>query len=620
MRHRASRCGPAVGAVAFLALLVLSAPLAAATNSADRVRIQEHLSQDAVRPGAQIRAALELKIAPTWHINSGDPGVEGLIATRVEMGELPEGLEVSDWELPEGEARSFAFSPKPLSVYEGKVVLRATVSAAAGLVPSTYTLEGKVRVQACNDRMCLRPGRKAFKLQVRVVPEGTAVAALSPELFPSLGPAAPSGEAGPGTGAPEGKVANLLRERGTALTLVVIFFWGLLLCLTPCVFPMIPITVGYFSNQAAGSRFKALVLAFLYAQGLALVYAILGTVAGVTGAMMGSLLQNPWILLGVAVVLVTLSLSMFGLYEFRIPGLESSARGRTGYLGAFIMGAILAVVAAPCIGPFSVSLLAYVGQRGDPWFGFWAFLILAQGLGLPFMVLAFFSGASLFRSGEWMVWVKKVLGVLIIAMALWFIGLTGWVPDGVMPWAILALAAIGALYLGFFEGSGKGSVRFRIVKIATAVVILAAAAFLVWITRPKADALQWQPFSVAALEADQAAGRPAVVDFYADWCIPCFELEHRTFNNPEVAPVLQKFSRYKADMTHGTDETRDWEDRYNVAGVPTILFFGVAGEECIRLQEFVDAEELLRLLDEKDLMDITCPDPLLNPAQGISGF
>jgi len=226
----------------------------------------------------------------------------------------------------------------------------------------------------------------------------------------------------------ESKAPGPLYGWAMILTLLGIFTGGMALNLTPCVYPMIPITVSYFGGQVAkggGGRGRLVMHGLCYMLGLALTNSLLGVVASLTGGLMGAMLQNPIVLLVVAGVLVFFATSLFGLWEMRLPsGLtQAAAKSYTGYLGTLFMGATLGVVAAPCIGPFVLGLLTWVAGMGSPWLGFVVFFTLSLGLGLPLFVLAMFSGQleKLPRSGGWMVWVRKLMGWVLIGMAAHFI-------------------------------------------------------------------------------------------------------------------------------------------------------------------------------------------------------
>ncbi|MCK4775549.1 MAG: sulfite exporter TauE/SafE family protein, partial [Candidatus Krumholzibacteria bacterium] len=275
-----------------------------------------------------------------------------------------------------------------------------------------------------------------------------SIDAAHPEIFSTIkfAEAGTSGDKKDGSG-----FGGIVARRGAFVAFLIVFLGGLALNLTPCVYPIIPITVSYFGGQASGSKGNTLILALLYLVGMAAMYSTLGVIAALTGSILGSALQNPLVTAVVAGVMVLLALSMFGLYEIRIPARLSSVAGtaKKGYAGAFLMGLTVGIVAAPCIGPFVLGLLTFVGEKGDPMMGFAIFLTLSLGLGLPYVFLAVASGSisKLPRSGEWMEWVRKLFGVLLLAMAVYFL-------DPVLPetaYYILfgGLLAVGGVIMGF---------------------------------------------------------------------------------------------------------------------------------------------------------------------------
>ena len=235
-----------------------------------------------------------------------------------------------------------------------------------------------------------------------------------------------SPDAGPsGTDEGEGSLSSAVASRGLFFAFVLVFLGGLALNLTPCVYPIIPITVSYFGGQSGGKKASTVLLAVMYLLGMATMYSALGLIAALTGSILGSALQNPVVLAFVALVMVGLALSMFGFYEIRVPAALSgvAGTGRQGVVGSFFMGLTVGIVAAPCIGPFVLGLLTFVGERGDPILGFSMFFTLSIGLGLPFVALAIASGniSKLPKSGEWMEWIRKLFGVVLLGMALFFL-------------------------------------------------------------------------------------------------------------------------------------------------------------------------------------------------------
>jgi thiol:disulfide interchange protein DsbD len=294
-----------------------------------------------------------------------------------------------------------------------------------------------------------------------------------------------------------------------------------------------------------------------------------------------------------------MSLSMFGLYEIQAPSSVLSKIGgqnSAGLVGIFLSGLLVGVFAAPCVGPFILALLAVVTQSGNPWFGFWAFFVMSLGLGAPYLVLATYTGLlqRLPRSGAWMVWVKKVFGVLLLAVALFYVTLAfeGEWSSWVVPVALL----VGGLYLGFLERTGNESRKFAWTKrvLGTVAVVLG----ITWLPLSPEVGVEWEPYSPERLEQAQAQGQPVILDFYANWCIPCKELDHETFTDPDVILLSQQFTTLKVDLTHfDSPEAEALRERFDIDGVPTIVFLGQDGGEVAgtRVVGFVDADDFARL-------------------------
>ena len=228
-----------------------------------------------------------------------------------------------------------------------------------------------------------------------------------------------------GQAAARRKTTTPFDQKGLFLIFIGAFFGGLALNLTPCIYPLIPITISYFGGQAEGKKGSVILHSVIYVVGMAATYSILGSIAAFTGSLFGAALQIPAVLIGVAAVMVLLALSMFNVYEIRVPAFMNKFAGgsQKGYFGTFFMGLTCGIIAAPCIGPFVLGLLTYVGNRGNVLLGFSLFFVLALGLGIPFLLLGIFSGSlnKLPRSGAWMVWVRTIFGFILLAMAVYFL-------------------------------------------------------------------------------------------------------------------------------------------------------------------------------------------------------
>jgi len=372
------------------------------------------------------------------------------------------------------------------------------------------------------------------------------------------------------------------------LVLLSIFVGGLALNLTPCVYPVIPLTLGYFGGQAEGSKGRQFGLAGLYVLGMATMYSALGVGAALSGRLFGSMLQNPWVLSAIAAALVVMALSMFGVWEIRMPtSLMNRAGARAGGAGAFGMGLFVGVVAAPCIGGFIVGLLAFVAARQDPFLGFLFFFTLSLGLGLPYLFLAAYSGrlSRLPRAGEWMDGVKKIFGWVLLAMAAYF--LRSVVPPPAGRWLLPAVLVIGAVAILVSRLNLKWPVR-----AGAAAILLAIAFFFV-----PHELKGWQPYAPEAV----GAGRPAIIDFSAEWCLPCLELEKKTFADARVREALGRRALLKADMTKmSSPESIALAEKYAILGVPTVIFVDGAGTERqdLRLVGFETPEKFLERLSQ----------------------
>lgn len=385
-------------------------------------------------------------------------------------------------------------------------------------------------------------------------------------------------------------------------TLLGIFIGGMALNLTPCVYPMIPITVSFFGGRTAEeqpSQIKLILHGVCYILGLALTNSTLGVIAALTGGLMGSILQNPLVLTAVASVLVLFATSLFGLWELRMPRFlnQAAAKSYGGYFGSLFMGLTLGVVAAPCIGPFVLGLLTWVASIGSPTYGFIIFFVLSLGLGLPLFVLALFSGQlrRLPKAGGWMIWVRKVMGWVLVGMAAYFIRPV--LPEPVKVLLPIAVAVAAGLHLGWLDNNEAKSRTFPWLKAFVGIVCLVAATIwaMTWVMR--GPGVQWHDYSEEILKQAAAQGKPVIIDFYADWCAPCREFEELTFHNSEVvAQAKDEFIMIKVDVTTGGNALHEkLLKRYDVKGVPTIIFLDPKGEERVdlRLVDYFPAKSFL---------------------------
>jgi thioredoxin:protein disulfide reductase len=567
-------------------------------STLDRVELSVLAGQDTIQSGDEAVFALVMDIEDDWHLNANNPSLDYLIGVelRVDPGDI--GI-VSDIQYPESIEYEFDFAGDELKVYEGESPILLKVMTSGNLPPGEYPLKGELQLQACSDSVCLAPATAEVAFTV-VAGEETVRSPQAERIddFTETG----AFETAPAEG---NQIAEMFSEKGFLWAFAGIFLIGLALNLTPCVYPMMSVTVSLFSanhSENVSDRFRG---ALVYVLGIVSMYSLLGVFAAYTGSLFGSWLQSPVVLASIGLLLLLLSLSMFGLYELQPPSWLMQKMGKTqqvaGHAGLFLSGLLVGVFAAPCIGPPIIALLAFVGAQGSPLFGFFTFFVMAFGLGFPYLILGTFSGAirKLPQSGSWMIWIKKLFGVILIAVALFYLALA--IFPAYSLHAVLMAVVAGGIYLGFLESSGNSNATFVRVKRIAGIGALGIG--LMMFQNLQKESIEWEEYDSAKVEQAREDGIPVMIDFYADWCIPCLELERRTFTDRRVIRETEPFLRMKADLTHfDSDEAGILRERYDIAGVPTILFLGADGEEVAgtRVVGFEGPDQFLRRVEKAD--------------------
>lgn len=563
--------------------------------SATKVRLSVALSTAKIPAGSTFKAAVILSIDEGWHINSNTPTYDYLIGTNLQL-QPKEGVILTDVQYPEGKDLKFAFADNALNVYENTVTIFLTLKVSEKFPKTNDTLVASVTVQACDNQVCLAPSTIPVLLPIEVVAADEAFVPINDDLFSTY-----TGRENLAVGGVSNEIAALFEQRGSFVAFLAIFLIGLALNLTPCVYPMMSVTVSLFGTQTDTNTLRVFSKALIYVLGMATMYSVLGVSAALSGGLFGSWLQSPWVLGGVGILLIGLALSNFGLYQIHAPYCLTSKLGGTtgtGLLSLYLSGVVVGIFAAPCIGPPVIALLAFVGSRADPVFGFWAFFTLSLGLGFPYLIMGTFSGMlkKLPRSGVWMVWVERVFGVILTAAGLFFLSLA-FVPAYAAYVVPLSLIA-GGIYLGFVEPSGREGV-FKRMKWAFGIVAIGFG--VVFADALREPGLTWEPYSEARLKEATASGKLVILDFYADWCIPCLELDRKTFTDPDVIEATKDFVRMKVDLTHfDSPEAEELRKRYSIAGVPTIIFLDRAGEEVssLRIVGYLPPTEFVRRIEQ----------------------
>lgn len=447
-----------------------------------------------------------------------------------------------------------------------------------------------------------------------------SLSAVGLVFVPSLIPAGPTSSL---------DASSLLASGQLFVAAGVIFLGGFLTSLTPCVYPLIPITVGVFGARQAESKGRALVLTSSYVLGMGIVFSALGIFAALSGRAFGSVLGNVWVNVALAIFMLALAASMFGAFELALPSslaTKLNGVGGGGIIGALLMGSVAGFLAAPCTGPVLTGVLTWVALTKDPVIGGGLLFIYAMGIGVPFFLIGVFT-VRMPKSGVWMEWVKSVFGIALLAMAVGYVervvpnlgekitalaaslGHSGAVTLG----AALAFVGVllGAVHLSFKEGRqwlpkslGVTAllVAFLVRMAAPATMIpvdprnvgpTAGGTEFVWALQFKSD-LSTAKFDEVLAKA-KADCKPVMIDFFADWCAACKELDKLTYVSPEVAAESRRFVTVKVDGTDESEATETLYQRFGVKGLPTVAFIDPMGEvlQNPRVAGFLPPEKFL---------------------------
>jgi thiol:disulfide interchange protein DsbD len=564
-------------------IMALCAPTAWGTTATVAV-VQ---SRDGYPAGGSYPILFRIRISDPWAIHETGKSVGGLIPTVLSFKQVP-GVQVVRIRFPESQEKQFSFSKETIKVYAGSFLVSAVLKVGKEASEGERKIMGSLSYQACSDVACLPPETVPISFPVNITATEAQTKRINDPLFsegkPQQGPGDFPGGWKPGA--------------GLWLTLLGIFLGGMALNLTPCVYPLIPITVSYFGGRSGEKGGRPVLHGILYMLGLAATNASLGAAAALSGGMLGSVLQNPLVLMLVAVILVGLATSFFGLWEIRIPSglMKMSSRSFGGYFGTFFMGLTLGIVAAPCLGPFLLGLLTFVGQLGNPVLGILYFFVLSLGLGLPLAVLGVFS-SSLERlplSGEWMVWIRKCFGWILIGMAGYVV--LPLLHQPVVKSAVAGAVMLGAgLHLGWVEKSRSAWRGFGFVKRGVGLLLLTAAAILFLAAPQIRTGIKWVPYDASLLKQAASRGRPVLLDFYADWCSPCRAMDKEVFSDSEVVNLSRSFLNMRMDLTTRQPAQEKILRKYGVRGVPTTIFINREGleERDLRIEQYTGKDEVL---------------------------
>ncbi len=549
-----------------------------------------NLFEDELLPADQaFRFFAQVKDANTLHVRWEVAKGYYLYRDKLHLESDNEQVKIGPLSLPPGEPyhdESFG----QIRIFHQTIELDVPLTR---LNPAAQTFTLKVAYQGCADRgVCYPPMKKTLVLSLPALDRTATVTSA----------AAPQSE--------QDKIVQALHQDSFWLALLSFFGFGLLLSLTPCIFPMIPILSGIIvgHGQKISTR-KAFFLSFCYVFASALMYTLFGVLAALFGSNLQATFQQPWIIVLFSAIFILLALSMFGFYHLQVPKAlqaklhDASDKHRDGsWLSATIMGALSSLIVGPCVAAPLAAALIYIGQTGDVLLGASTLFVMGMGMGVPLLFLGTSAGTLLPKAGTWMNTINAVFGVIMLAVAVWMLGRILPAPVTMLLWAMLLI--IPAIYLSAIDPLPENVSNWRKFWKGLGVLMLVyGILLLIGLSSGNSNPLQpLKGMGISSANAGQSEGlgfqrihssqeldrllaqaaqegRWVMLDFYADWCISCKEMEAYTLNDPSVKQALAGFILVQADVTENTQEEQALLKRFNLIGPPGILFFGPDKQE-----------------------------------------
>ncbi len=529
-------------------------------------------------------------INPDFHISDASTGLFDV------SPEPLEGITFGKAEFPPGEKSTYG------SIYHGTVKVKIPFWVGQKMQKGENVISASVKVQPCAEGgdICYPPEIDTVKAKFSVLPGDKNV---KPEV---------------GGLNKEGGIAGRLSsalERGSFIAFLLVFLGGLLTSLTPCVYPMIPITIAVIGAQASGGKFRGFILSLFYVLGIAITFSSLGVIAAKTGALFGSYAQNPVALVIISVIFFLMGLSMLGVFVIQMPAsISSKLRGgkRRGFVGALVTGLLAGLIVSPCISPLLVVILTWVAKTGSVVLGIGLLFSFALGLGVLFIILGTFSGVikNLPRSGGWTELIEKGFGVILLALAIVFVRPVVSHIFYMWLWAIF-LIVLGTYVGAFTLLDGEADGKKKLGKAFGIVLILVGGAIIFWNTAHwvgfsfvnQPDLQQFSKESSYWLSSDEEGfkeakltGKPVLIDFFAQWCAACHELDDKTWSDESVSSELNRFICVKLDLTKNDENAKEIQKKYKILGMPTVILFDSSGKEITRFEGFKPPQEVLELL------------------------
>lgn len=584
-----------------VALATWATVAAVAQNVPPTVSIK--LDKPTVAAGKTLKGTATVSFEPGLHGYQNPPTLDYMIP--VSLGLSNKEFKLGKVTYPKGVMKKVAGDTA--AVYDGTITI--TFEAKAPAKVGKYALKFELGYQQCTDENCFPPGTVSAQTNVTVAKAGTEP---DPEPEPQAAATTASDPAPPAEGL-AGSFQRFFSEGNYILLFGVLFLVGLAVNLTPCVYPMIPITLGFFSNQAAGSRATRVQLGLMYMLGIGVMYGLVGGIVSGLGLGFGTLFTQAWFNIALGLLMIGLALSMFGLYEIGIPApLQKHLHGRSGFVGAFMMGMLVGVGAAPCAGPAIAAIAAKAAEQRNVVLGTAMFTSVGLGLGLPYLILAgTAAGAkSLPRAGGWMTVVKTILGLIVIGVGINYLiqALPAAAPYANLVWSVFGL--LSGAYLFLFDKADLNKVVMRLKGAAILGFGLFGGLSLQQYQQGLKDAelarlgavarTNWVRFDDDTFAAAKASGKPIFIDATANWCAECREIEHTIFDTPRGIVALGKVVTMKIDWSTGADPAyvKKTGDLFGISGLPHLVILKPGGEPFKVKNGLKSVDELEALLRE----------------------
>lgn len=523
----------------------------------------------------------------------------------------PEGFKVAPFKVEPLIEWHDKFSKKNRTGIKNEATLTAHIEAPLRFLKRHQTLKLELTYQACSDQFCLFPTVKQIDVPISVTVVEGEPQLQQAEVQPSAAPTAFFDS------------FNFQKYLASSMIagLIFVFLAGIFTSFTPCIFPMIPITLAVLGNHSnERTRLQNFITSVVYVLGIATTYSLLGLAAASGGGVFGASLGSPYVLTFICVIFLAMALSMYGLYDLQVPAFLRNRFGRgtqkKGLVGIYLTGLFAGIVASPCVGPVLVAILTYVASTQNKLLGFIYLFVYALGLGLIFIALGLFNqlAKAMPRSGPWMNTFKFILGTLMLSAFYYYLELLlpiRWF-DGALAVGLIILASV---YGAFLPAKGASALRHIQKGLMQALLIVGIGYLLIsaFDLRPyihgqitgnasinQIQKLNWQPYSEALLAQATKEQKPVIIDFWADWCAACHELEEHTFSDPRVRALAEKFVLLKFDATSDSAELRSLKKKYNIQGLPTVVFINPNGVwiDALTLTQFEKAPEFIKRMEK----------------------